>query len=372
MPENNPKPPQPAVKAKPAKVTRYRISSKDREYFIGNLALLLKAGVPVGEALQSQQEAASSRALKGAMQQMQDDIQDGLPLWKALERSGSVSTQTLALVQLGEQSGKLVENMRVAAKQEEKQRIFKSKVRSALIYPTFVLSVTAMVGLGVAWFLLPRLSVTFSQIGIKLPLISRIFIGFGNFLQHSGFWAVPLFVIMLIMAAYVLFAAPKTKWAGQQLLFHIPGVKKLMYQVEIARFGYLFGTLLEAGLSVTQALGLLGRATSAPNYQKFYAYLVKAFEDGYSFRNSLSKYKNSAKLLPSAVQQMIIAGERSGALPETLETIGTIYEEKADVTTANLEAVMEPILLVIVWVGVMAVAVAVILPIYSLVGGLNG
>ena len=353
------------------KPRHFHLTSKDREYFIGNLALLLKAGVPVGEALESLKETGRSRPLKAALQQMQQDIEEGLQLWKALERSGVVSAQTLALVQLGEQSGKLVDNMLVAAKQEEKQRIFHSKVRSALLYPGFVLTLTFVVGLGVAWFLLPRLSETFSQLDVNLPLISKLFINFGTFLKASGVWAVPLAIGLMIFAGYLLFGAPKTRTLGQRLVFHIPGVSRLMYQVEIARFGYLLGTLLEAGLSVTQALELLGRATTSPRYQKFYQYLYQSFENGYSFRASLPEYKHAHKLLPPAIQQMIIAGERSGALPETLRNIGEIYEEKADVSTENLEAILEPILLVIVWVGVMGVAIAVIVPIYSLVGGLE-
>lgn len=358
--------PKKLVKAK-----RYHVSAKEREYFIGNLALFLKAGVPVGEGLASLQETSSSASLKKALLQMQKDIEEGLSLWKAMERTGIVSAQTLALIELGEQSGKLVDNMLVAAKQEEKQRIFKSKVRSALIYPVFVLSLTLIVGLGVAWFLLPRLSDTFSQLDIELPWISQVLIGFGTLLQQHGTWAVPLFIGLLALVFYFLFVAPKTKSIGQNMLFYVPGVKKLLFEVETARFGYLLGTLLEAGLSITQAIDLLDRATTSKRYKLFYKYLHKSFEDGYGFKASLPKYRHANKLIPPAVQQMAIAGERSGALPETLTNIGKIYEEKSDITTANLQSVLEPILLVIVWLGVMAVAVAVIVPIYSLVGGLS-
>lgn len=353
------------------KTKRYHVSSKDRESFTSNLALLLQAGVAVGEALESLADTTSSTSLKAALKQIQADIDEGLPLWRALDRSGIVTAQTLALTQLGEQSGKLVQNLKVAAKQEEKQRVFRTKVRSALIYPGFVMSLTVVIGLGVAWFLLPKLADTFSQLRVELPAISQIFIGFGVFLKVHGWWAVPVGLGLGATLLYILFGAPKTKTIGQRMLFHIPGISRLMYQVEVARFGYLLGTLLEAGLSVMQAFVLLGRATTAPRYQKFYQYLHDSFENGYSFRTSFKGYKDTHKLLPPAVQQMVIAGERSGALPETLIDIGAIYEQKADISTQNLEAILEPILLLIVWLGVMGVAVAVILPIYSLVGGIG-
>lgn len=354
-----------------ATVKKHHISGKEREYFTSNLSLLLQAGVAMGEALASLGETSKSKGLKLALAQIQNDIDEGLPLWRALERSGVVGAQTLALVQLGEQSGKLVQNLQVAAGQEEKQRIFRTKVRSALLYPGFVMGLTVVIGLGVAWFLLPKLADTFAQLQVELPLISQIFIGFGAFLRDNGLWAVPVGVGLVTFIIYLLFGAPKTRTLGQRLLFHIPGISKLMYEVEVARFGYLLGTLLDAGLSIMQAFELLDRATSAPRYKKFYKYLYGSFENGYNFRSSFKGYKKTNKLLPPGVQQMVIAGERSGALPQTLSNVGRIYEQKADITTQNLEAILEPILLVIVWLGVMGVAVAVILPIYSLVGGLG-
>jgi type II secretory pathway component PulF len=272
---------------------------------------------------------------------------------------------------LGEQSGHLVDNLELAAKQEEKRRMFKAKVRSALIYPTFVLSLTLLVGLGVSWLLLPKLAITFDQLHVKLPLISKVMINFGLFLKDYGYIAVPLAIIVCIAIWYILFVAPHTKHIGLRMLYHMPGIGRLMKEVEIAQFGYLLGTLLDAGLSVTQAMRLLSEASIGPQYRKFYGYLVDALDDGYSFRECLSKYPHSLSLLPPAVQQMMIAGERSGSLPEVFQTFGRTYEQKADITAQNLQAIMEPILLVIVWIGVMFVAVGIVVPIYSLVGGLD-
>jgi type IV pilus assembly protein PilC len=357
---------------KRAKVKTYHLPAKDREYLTTNLAQLLKAAVPIGEALQSLAETTKSKQFKRALQQMQQDIDDGLPLWKALDRSGVMSAETLALVRLGEEAGNMVENLEVAAKQEEKQRLFRAKVRSALLYPVFVLTLTAFVGLGVAWFLLPKLSVTFGQLHVQLPAISRIFINLGLFLKRDGIWAVPGCIMLILAGIYVLFAAPKTKHIGNTLLFHVPGIGRLLYEIETARFGYLLGTLLTAGLSVTQALELLEQSTDSRRYRRFYAYLGQSFEEGYGFKASFQKYKSTARFLPPSVQQMIIAGERSGTLPQTLLTVGTTYEAKADISTQNLEVILEPILLVIVALGVLGVAIAVILPIYKLVGGLQG
>lgn len=140
-----------------------RLKAKDRVYFTANLALLLQAAVPLGEIFASLKETSKSRRYVKALDQMQRDVDEGMPLWKVLTRSRVVSEQTLALVRLGEESGNLAKNLQIAAVQEEKQNALRSKIMSALLYPAFVFGVTIAVGLGVAWFLLPRLAETFSQ-----------------------------------------------------------------------------------------------------------------------------------------------------------------------------------------------------------------
>ena len=103
----------------------------------------------------------------------------------------------------------------------------------------------------------------------------------------------------------------------------------------------------------------------------FCDYLASSLDDGFSIENSLKQYKGSTKLLPASAQEMIIAGERSGSLSDVLLVIGRTYEEKSDITTENLETIMEPVMLVIVAGGVLLVAISVLLPIYSVLGGLN-
>jgi type II secretory pathway component PulF len=355
----------------PVKVHKVHVSRAEREYFTENLGLLLKSAVPVGSALDSLATTARTKPMRRALAQMQADIEAGSSLADAIERSRLVGSQTLALIHLGEESGHLVENLQLAAQQEEKHHVFQTKIRSALLYPGFVLTVTLLVALGVAWFLLPRLSQTFAQLQVKLPPITKIMIGIGLFLKEHGLIAVPLLLLTFGLIAYILFAAPKTKWMGRRILFAIPGVGRLLREVEVAQFGYLLGTLLEAGLPITHAVKLVAGASTAPQYQMFYRYLAASLEDGYSIKDSLQRYKGSTKLLPASMQQMIIAGERSGSLSGVLLVVGRTYEQKSDITTNNLETIMEPVLLVMVAGGVLLVAVSVLLPIYSLLGGLN-
>lgn len=345
--------------------------SRDIDYFIENLSMLVSSGMPVVGALDSIGNEISSKRMKFLLENIKNEIENGSSIWRALEKSGLFKEHTISLIRLGEESGKLIENLKVVAIEETKDRILKSKLQSAMMYPVFVMAVTVVVGIGIAWFILPKLATVFTQLKLKLPLITKLLIGFGKFLGEYGQIVIPIFVIFIITFFYFLFFFKKTKNIGQYILMHIPGISRLMKEVEVARFGYLLGTLLEAGLPITLALDSLASATEIIDYRNLYMHLSISVEEGNSLQKSFISFKNTNKLIPSPIQQLIIAGEQSGNLSKTLLKIGGMFEDKSDTTTKNLTIILEPILLVIVWVGVVAVALAVILPIYGLVGGLN-
>lgn len=345
--------------------------SKELDFFLENLAALLSAGIPILDAFKSIQEETHSRKLKKIIERMSTSINNGDSLSNTLQDSGLFSPDVSALIKMGEKSGKLVENLKIIATEEQKRRALTSKIRSATMYPVFVMSLTLVIGVGIAWFILPKLAIVFSQLKISLPAVTKALIGFGHFLNNYGIYAVPTFFITLVFIIYLLFFFSKTKVVGEYLLFLLPGSKTLLKQAEITRLGYLLGTLLSAGLSPIESLHSLSEATSLARYRSLYLYLADSLEEGNSFKKSFSLYKNTDKLIPASIQQLIVAGEQSGSLSDTLLKISKTYEEKTETTAKDLAVMLEPILLIIVWLGVVAVAMAVILPIYSLVGQLN-
>jgi type IV pilus assembly protein PilC len=228
-----------------------------------------------------------------------------------------------------------------------------------------------IVGVGIAWFILPKLAVVFAQLHVKLPIITKILISFGTFMSVSGYKVIPAFIVLIIAVIYIFFYDRRTKVIGQRILLSVPGIRTLAQELELARFGYLFGILLEAGLPLVQSLTAMTNAATFVAYKKFYTNLLTLIEEGNSFNKAFVLIPNSKQYIPLSLQQMIIAGEQSGNLARVMKTIGENYEAKSEVTSKNLSVILEPALLVIVWVGVVFVALAVILPIYSLIGGIN-
>ena len=345
--------------------------TKERDHFVENLSMLVLSGMPIMSALSAITHDTKNLQMKKILESILSELEAGSPLWKSFDRTGLFKGYTISLLRIGEESGKFAENLKVVSQEQEKERALKSKVKSALMYPAFVLVLVVVIGLGISWFILPKLAKIFADLKLDLPLITKILIGFGMFLQKNGIWFVPLGISIVGSIIYVVFINEKTKFMGETFLYSIPGINTLMMEVEVARFGYLLGTLLDAGLPITKAIDSLIGASDSIRYKKFYTHLKDSIDMGNSFQKSFVAYKKMDKLIPQPMQQLVFSGEQSGNLNKTLLKIGQVLEEKSDTTTKNLTIIMEPILLVIVWAGVVAVAFAVILPIYSLVGGIN-
>lgn len=345
--------------------------NEEKEYFIENLAMLLASGMDIIESLQAIKTEVKSTKLLNIIDNLVDDISSGFSLSSALGKTEILPAHIIALIKIGEDSGRLHESLGVVVTQQSKSRSFQSKIRAAMMYPVFVMAIALVVGIGIAWFILPRLASVFGQLNLKLPLVTRLLMSFGAFLSKYGAIVVPSFLVGLCLILYFLFVFHKTKFIGQWLLFLIPGIKNLIREAELARFGYIMGTLLNSGLPVLQALSSLKDSSTLRSYGKIYNYLHDQIEEGRSFEESFASNKKIKKYIPTPIQSLIGAGERSGALSKIFINISETFEAKTELTTKNLSVILEPLLLVIVWLGVVAVALAVILPIYSLVGGLS-
>jgi len=186
------------------------------------------------------------------------------------------------------------------------------------------------------------------------------------FLQNYGYVFVPLFFITFAVLFYFLFSFPKTKFVGHTILFRVPIIKKLILESEIARFGFLSGTMLRAGMPLHTVFDLLPNITTFKNYQDLYRYMAVKIKEGLTFQKMFPEYGNLGNIMPTPVRQMIVASEKSGTLSETLLKIGTMYESKVETTSRNIPAFLEPALLVVIGCVVGILAVGILMPVYKL------
>lgn len=342
-----------------------------RRAVLENMSMLLTAGVDPTSALSATATTIGKGDARVRLERARATVDGGEPMWKALSREGLLTPQQTWLIRIGEESGSLARHMDTVVEQERRDEMFRSRLISAMLYPVTVLVIAVVVGLGVSWMILPRLSTVFGALRIELPLLTRALIAVGEFLGTSGYWAVPSILFALLFVFLVLFVVPRTRHLGQALLLAIPGIGRLIREIELARLGYVLGSLLKVGVPLDQALEALEGSGSFERYHSLYSQLLVRVRGGRTISQGLDDVRGSGSLIPPTVRQIITTSEQSARLPEAVEQIGISYERRLEVTAKNVIATMEPLLLFIVWIGVVLLAMAIITPIYSVLQGVN-
>jgi len=338
-----------------------------KKYFIQGLAMLLGSGISLFKSFDIIISETKTGRFKKTLMRMKNDIDAGLTLWKSLENSNIFDNDEISLIRIGEESGTLVKNLELLFEKQQKQSVFRSRIISALIYPSIILLVGFLASIFIAWFIIPNFVSVFVGFDIDLPIFTQYLILLSDFIGHYGFWAVLIIFFPIFTIIYFIFFFKKTKFIGYFILNKIPGIKGLLSEIELARFGYSMNTLLSAGVSINQSLFSIFNATSSPKYQNFYISLKEKIEEGNSFKKSFVLIGRLSNIIPFFAREMIIAGEESGNLSDTFLRIGKIFEERSEITIKNLTIIIEPLMLIIIWIWVVIVVLAIILPIYNLI-----
>lgn len=339
----------------------------ERDYFIENLSLLIASGMGISAALEALTLSMKTWKMKKIVFVIQSMVNAGMPLWKAFAKTELVSERTISLIRSGEESGKLAEHLNLVTIQQHKEKVFESRLRSALLYPGIVLTLALGVAIGSSWLILPKLVAIFNGTS-SLPLATKVLLWLGTFLSHYGAVVVPLSMIVIGGLVYIVFFQKRTKFVGDAILFTTPGIGSLVQGVEIARFGYIIGVLLQGGFQVSEALESVKQGTTYDRYRKFYDYLKQSVLQGNSFKTSFEKYPKMDRYIPIPIQQLIMAAEKSGRLSETFIKIGVIFEEKTDAMSRDIATVLEPIVLIVVGLIVGFIVMAIIGPLYDISG----
>lgn len=343
---------------------------KERFLFIQNMATMLGAGLPLIDSLKTLILETRNKSMRKLEKRIIDMVENGSPLWRAMEAQSFFSLHALALVRIGEEAGNLAENMGYLAVQDEKDHALRSKVKMAMIYPTIVLIIMFIIIVGLGMFVLPNLVGVLFSLNVELPLITRIVIWCSDMFTTHGAVGIPSvvagFLLILILSKYTRLSIV-TQW----FLFRIPGIGRLAREATIARFGVILGGLLKAGVPVVEALQSLVQVTSIQAYRSLYSQMLARITIGDSFSKCFSNIKGSHRLLPPSVQQLVITGEKSGSLADIMLKVADIYDKKATETAEKLPIILEPMLLLFIGGLVGSIAFAIIVPIYSIVGNIG-
>lgn len=343
----------------------------DRAVFFENLELLMRAGVPLAEALETIAAGARGWRMRAILREIGDAVTGGSTFHSALNDTGAFSDEAVAFIKSGEAAGELPDHLAFLVAQKRRASEFRSRITSAALYPIVVFGIALVVAVGVAWFILPRLATVFAQLNADLPTITRWLIAAGEFLDERGTVVVPSVLGGLIVLVVVLASLTWTRRALQWSALALPGFGELLREVELARMGHTIGSLLSAGVPIAKALDVLASGTNLWQYRQLYRAIHEDVCDGIPLAEALERQDPASKRIPSEVQRIINAAEQSGELPHAFSTIGDQLAQRTETTAKNIGSLIEPALLFLVWLAVVGIAIAVILPIYDLTGGLR-
>lgn len=325
------------------------------------LATMINAGLPLIQSF-TILESQATPALKKVLRMVIRDIEGGANLGNALKKHPNVFTRIyVSLVEAGEAAGALDKILNRLADTLEKQKEFRAKTKGALIYPGIVFAAMLIVMVVMMVFVIPQMTELYSDFGADLPVPTQILINMSDFMRNS--WYV---FVAAIAGAYVLFTMWVKTESGRfrfdKFKLKIPVMGPLQQKMLVTEFSRTMSLMITAGISLLQALEIVKTGLDNQLYRLAVEEASSDVEKGKSLSSSLEKQNIFPLLLP----QMVAVGEETGQLDDLLTKLSVYYEAETEHAIKNLTTAMEPIIMVVLGVGVGFLIVAIIMPIYSL------
>ena len=342
-----------------------KIKTQDMVIFVRQLSTMISAGVPLSRGLAVLQESPSSPYFREVLGKVSKDVENGTSLGDSFAKFPKVFDEVFVnMVRAGEEGGILDEILKRLALQVEQNASIKKKVKSAMTYPTVILSVTVLAFFGIMYILMPKIAKIMTDLGgpnAKLPVYTQALLNFSTFCRKQGIILFPLIALGIVFLLRYI-KTPKGKYQYHALMLRIPVVKDLITKVAIARFARVFSSLMSAGVGVLDALAVTGGAIGNKVIEKELAAAAVQVKEG----KQLSDVLASSPHFPRIVSQMLAVGEETGKTDVVLVKVADFYEEEVAVAIDGLASVIEPVMIIFLGAGVGLIAASVMGPIANL------
>ncbi len=340
------------------------INQKELVVFFQQLAILVEARVPVVSSLRTIEEQTDNSYFRLILKELADDIADGAQFSVALEKHPEVFTPLIInMLKAGEASGELQKAVEVVAGNIEKNYLLAGKIKSALYYPAFVLGVAFIIGFLVVTFVLPKLTDVIKDMHVTVPWYTSALMWLGDFM--SVYWWAVLLVVVVAVALVVYFArTPSGKREWELVILKIPVIGTLAQNIYITRFAENLAALLDGGIPVVRALMITSQVVGNEVFEK----IILKSGDEVRAGGRMSTVFIRSEEFPPIVAQMVRIGEETGSLASVLGSVAKFYNQEVETATRGLTALIEPVLIVFLGLGVGVLVVGILLPIYNIAG----
>ncbi|MHB0975696.1 MAG: type II secretion system F family protein [Candidatus Aquicultorales bacterium] len=340
-----------------------RVKPKDLTVFSRQFATMINAGLSLTKSLAILSEQTESKALSKIVAEMLQDVEKGRALSESMvKHARTFPSIFINMVKAGEAGGVLDEVLMRVADHFESEAAIKSKIKSAMAYPTVMFMMSMLITFVLITFIVPIFVNMFSQMGGDLPLPTKLLLGLSGFMQ-TWWWALGISGI----AFYFAFRSYKRTENGRMkvdtIKLKLPIFGKLIQKMSVGRFSRTLGTLLSSGVPILQALEIV--ADSSGN--AVVARAVKATRGSIKEGETIAKPLTGDKVFPPMVVQMIAVGEETGALDTMLDKIADFYDQEVSTAVETLTSIIEPILIVVMGMLIGGIIVSLYLPMFNII-----
>lgn len=342
------------------------VNQRELAIFFRQLATLIEAKVPVTSSLQSVAEQTDNEYLRSIAREMSDDIDDGMPFSEALERhKDTFSSLIINMVKAGEISGGLQRSIKYIADNIEKNYYMTSKIKGSLMYPGFVIGAASIIGFLVITFILPKITAIIKEMGIAVPWYTKVLMWLGDFMQ--AYWWAVLLVTIGAIAGFMYYANSEAgKRDMEEIILKIPVVGTISSRLYLIRFAENLSALLAGGIPIVRALTVVADVVGNGIYKR----VILQAADNVRTGGLMSQVLMNSPVIPPMVAQMVKIGEETGSTVQVLKAVSDFYSQEVDMLTKNMMSLIEPILIVVLGIGVAIMVVGILLPIYNIAGQL--
>lgn len=344
-----------------------RINEKRVAIFTRQFSVMLDAGLPLVQCLEILGEQQEHARFADIINRVRIDIEGGASLADAMRKHPAAFDDLYVnMVSAGEAGGILDIILQRLSTYMEKAVKLKNQVKSAMIYPTMVISVAVLVVWIILWKVIPVFAQLFSGLGAQLPFLTQLVVTVSNFVARYSFFI----LIALILAVFAIRAYHKThrgKRVLDGIMLRLPVIGMLVQKIAIARFCRTLSTLTASGVPILDGLEITAKTAGNSVIEDAVMAVRKSVEEG----KTLSGPLRETKVFPPMVVQMVNVGEQTGALDQMLSKIAEFYEDEVDTAVAGLIKLLEPLMIVFLGGVIGVIVTAMYMPLYTILGSLG-
>ncbi len=338
------------------------VKRDDIIFFANQLAIMVDTGVPLSDALDAIYQQTTSLGLRAVLEDVNEQVRGGMEFSRALARHPKSFEQLfVSMVRASEATGTLGKMLQRVAGYLEQQRQLRKRVKGAMAYPVMMLVFCIFIVVGMLIFILPRFEKIYAGKKAALPVPTQFLLSVSNGLINH--WGLILGLLVAAIAGIIVAArTDKGKDWADAVRLNTPILGNMARKAALARSLRTLATMVASGVSVLEGLDITSEVAGSLRFARMWRGLIDELKQGSALADELY----DCKLMPQSITQMVAAGERTGKLGTVLDRVATFCEEDLDITIRTVTSFIEPVMIMIMGVVVGGIAMALLLPVFSI------